>query len=217
MKIFRNFITAVVLLTSTAIFAQTEDKATPLLDDVAAKLESCNSLKIDFSLNIENNQTNKKESHKGSAVYKAGNYKMDLMGQIVFSDGKTVWTYLKDAEEVNITKNTDNESAMINPKTILKNYKQNFKTKYISEKFENNKALVEIDLYPKEIKDKKYSRITLKIEKTKKQIYSVKYIGKDGVDFFITLNTLLENPVLQDFEVKYSDKLFPNAEVIDMR
>ena len=213
----KKLLTLSVLLISTTIFAQNDDKATTLLDDVAAKLESCSSLKIDFTLNIENNQSNKQEAHKGSAIYKAGNYKMDIMGQIVFSDGKTVWTYLKDADEVNITKNSENEAAMINPKTILKNYKQNFKTKYISEKFENNKALVEIDLYPQNVNDKKYSRITLKIDKTKKQIYSVKYLGKDGINFFITLNTLLENPVIQDSEIKYSNSIFPEAEIIDMR
>lgn len=217
MEMFKHVFIVIFLFTSVCLFSQNEDKATALLDEISGKIEAYSTLKIEFVMSIDNNQSGSKDSFNGSAMYKAGSYKLDIMGQVVFSDGKTNWTYLKDAEEVNITKNADGGEIMLNPKTLLKNYKQNFKIKYIGEKFEKNRPLVEVDLFPKKIEDKKYSRITLKIDKTKKQIYSIKYVGKDGITYLIELNKFVENQTISDSEIKFSNSLYPNAEVIDMR
>jgi len=198
-------------------FSQNDAAATALLDEIAAKADRYTSLKVDFKMFVENLQTKKRDSYSGSAAYKAGYYKLDIMGQIVHSDGKTNWTYLKDAEEINITDNSENQADMMNSKTILKDYKNKSKIKYISDKFEANRPLVEIDMYPKVIEDKKYSKITLKVDKTKKQIYSARYVGKDGVSYLIEIQKFLENPSIPDTEIKYSNNLYPDAEVIDMR
>jgi outer membrane lipoprotein-sorting protein len=213
----QNLLIIGLLLLSFAGFAQTDAAATTLLDEVSAKAEKYTSLKIDFSMMVENLHNGKRETHIGSASYKAGFYKLDIMGQIVFSDGKTNWTYLKDAEEVNITDNADNQTVMLNPQTLLKDYKNTYKVKYIADKFEKNRPLVEIDLFPKVIENKKYTKITVKVDKTKKQIYSVRYVGKDGVSYLIEISKFTENPAIPDAEIKYSSGLFPGAEVIDMR
>lgn len=198
-------------------FAQGQATQTEILDQVAAKTDKYVGLKLDFTMYVENLHNAKRDSYKGSAVYKNGLYKMDMMGQIVYSDGKTNWTYLKDAEEINITNNTGNEAFMTNPKAILKDYKTKYKVNYISDKFDKNRALMEFDFIPKQIENKKYSKITIRIDKTKKQIFSVRYVGKDGVNYLIEIDKMLENPTIQDSEVKYSASLFPDAEVIDMR
>ena len=187
------------------------------LDQVAAKTEKYVGLKIDFTMYVENLHNAKRESYKGNAIYKSGLYKMDIMGQVVYSDGKTNWTYLKDAEEINITNNGDNEAFMTNPQAILKDYKSKFKVNFISDKFEKNRALLEFDFFPKQIENKKYSKITIRIDKTKKQIFSVRYVGKDGVNYLIEIDKMLENPTIADSEVKFSKSLYPDAELIDMR
>ncbi len=213
----QNFLIIGLLLLSFAGFSQTDAAAIALLDEVSAKTEKYSSLKIDFSMYVENLQTKKRDTYFGNASYKAGFYKLDIMGQIVFSDGKTNWTYLKDAEEINITDNAENQTVMMNPQSLLKDYKNTYKVKYIADKFEANRPLVEIDLVPKVIENKKYSKITVKIDKTKKQIYSVRYVGKDGVSYLIEISKFTENPSIPDAEIKYSKSLFPDAEVIDMR
>lgn len=198
-------------------FAQGQATQTEVLDQVAAKTDKYMSLKLDFTMYVENLHNAKRDTYKGSAVYKNGLYKMDMMGQIVFSDGKTNWTYLKDADEINITNNSENEAFMTNPKAILKDYKTKYKVNYISDKFEKNRALMEFDFIPKQIENKKYSKITIRVDKTKKQIFSVRYVGKDGVNYLVEIDRMLENPTIQDSEVKYNQTAFPDAEVIDMR
>lgn len=188
-----------------------------ILDQVAAKTEKYVGLKIDFTLYVENLHNAKRDSYKGNAIYKTGLYKMDIMGQVVYSDGKTNWTYLRDAEEISITNNGDNEAFMTNPQAILKDYKSKFKVNFISDKFEKNRALLEFDFFPKQIENKKYSKITIRIDKTKKQIFSVRYVGKDGVNYLIEIDKMLENPTISDSEVKFSKALYPDADIIDMR
>ncbi|HOZ29284.1 MAG TPA: outer membrane lipoprotein carrier protein LolA [Bacteroidales bacterium] len=213
----QNLLIICLLILSFTGFSQNDAAATTLLDEVSAKAENYSSLKIEFTMFVENLHNAKRETHVGSASYKSGYYKLDIMGQIVHSDGKTNWTYLKDAEEVNITNNEDNQNIMINPQSLLKDYKNNFKVKYIADKFEKNRPLVEIDLIPKVIENKKYSKITVKIDKTKKQIYSARYVGKDGVSYLIEISKFTENPSIPDSEIKFSNSLYPEAEIIDMR
>ena len=213
----RSFTIIGLLLFAYMGMAQNDAAAISLLDKVSAKAEKYSSLKIEFNMYIEDLHSGKRDTYTGNAAYRSGLYKLDIMGQVVFSDGTTNWTYLKDAEEVNITDNEENETTMMNPQSLLKDYKSKYKVKYIADKFEKNRPLVEIDLIPKTIENKKYSKITLKVDKTKKQIYSVRYIGKDGVNYLIELFKFVENPSIPDSQIKYSKSLYPDAEVIDMR
>ncbi|MBR4582414.1 MAG: outer membrane lipoprotein carrier protein LolA [Bacteroidales bacterium] len=205
------------LFATLLLVAQGSVPQMEILDQVAAKTEKYVGLKIDFTLYVENLHNAKRDSYKGNAIYKTGLYKMDIMGQVVYSDGKTNWTYLRDAEEISITNNGDNEAFMTNPQAILKDYKSKFKVNFISDKFEKNRALLEFDFFPKQIENKKYSKITIRIDKTKKQIFSVRYVGKDGVNYLIEIDKMLENPTISDSEVKFSKALYPDADIIDMR
>lgn len=222
MKLFYLFL-CLNLATFNSAFAQSDDyseqdpKAVELLSKVSNKLNNYNTLKIDFNLFVEDLHDSERASYKGSALYKKGYYKLDLMGQIVFSDGQTNWTYLVDAEEVNITDNIDEEDNIVDPKKLLSNFREEYKIRLISDKFEKNRPLVEIDLYPFENEGKKYSRIVLKIDKVQNQIYSIRYVGKDGVNYLIELFSFIENADINDSEIKFRDDLFPDAEIIDMR
>ena len=194
-----------------------DKKAVDLLNEVTAKMDSYTSFKLELHFFIEDMHDASRKSFEGNAVYKSGNYKLDLMGQVIFTDGKTNWTYLVDADEVNITDVYDDDENIMDPKNLLKNFEQEYKVRYISDKFERNRPLVEIDLYPVKVQDKKYSRITLRVDKTKKQIYSIRYVGKDGVNYLIEIHRFNENPDIPDNEIKFSNSLFPGAEIIDMR
>ena len=214
----KNFIMLIIcMFAAFAMSAQGTTAQMEILDQVAAKTEKYVGLKIDFTMYVENLHNAKRDSYKGNAVYKQGLYKMNIMGQVVYSDGKTNWTYLKDAEEINITNNSENEAFMTNPQAILKDYKSKFKVNYISDKFEKNRALLEFDFFPKQIENKKYSKITIRIDKTKKQIFSVRYVGKDGVNYLVEIDKMLENPTIADSEVKFNKASYPGAEIIDMR
>lgn len=212
-------ITFLILLTGQLIaYSQENDKqAVDLLNEVNKKMDSYTSFKLEFNLYIEDLHDASRNSYSGSAMYKEGYYRLDLMGQIIFSDGTNNWTYLTDADEVNITDNVDEDDNLIDPKNLLKDFEKEYKVRLISDKFERNRPLVEIDLYPIDIRNKKYSRIVLKVDKSKNQIFSVRQVGKDGVSYLVEFFRFIENPDIPDNKIKFSADKFPNAEIIDMR
>ena len=110
--------------------AQDDTKAKTILDGVSTKMKLYTTMKIEFTYTMENIKTNVNESKTGIIQIKGNKYRLEIGGQIVFCDSKTVWTYLKDENEVNINNVSTQEDA-INPATILNNYVTNFKPKFI--------------------------------------------------------------------------------------
>lgn len=202
---------------SLLIFSQNDKQAVDLLNQVAQKMNSYESFKLEFNFYVEDLHDASRNEYGGSAMYKKGNYRLDLMGQIVFSDGKNNWTYLIDADEVNITDNVDEDDQLIDPKALLKDFEEKYKVRLISDRFERNRPLMEIDLYPVDTRDKQYSRIVLRVDKAQKQIFSIRYVGKDGVSYLVEIFRFVENPKIPNSEIKFTESKFPEAEIIDMR
>ncbi|HOE05246.1 MAG TPA: outer membrane lipoprotein carrier protein LolA [Bacteroidales bacterium] len=211
------FIMLVLVAFSAQGFSQSDQKAVDLLNSLSTKVNAYKSLNIEFKFYVENLKDASRTMYPGKVWYRGDRYKLDLMGQVVFSDGKTNWTYLKDAEEINITNANDADATIFNPQSLLANFTKDYKCRWISDKFVNNRAIVEIDLYPIKIEGKKYSKITLRIDKTKTQLYTVHYVGKDGVSYLVEIDKFLENPTIADKDIVFSATSFPGAEVIDMR
>ncbi|HOY38559.1 MAG: outer membrane lipoprotein carrier protein LolA [Bacteroidales bacterium] len=211
------FLTVVLIIAASSAFSQSDPKAIELLQTVSSKLSAYKSIQVEFRFYVESLQDGSRDQFSGKALYRGDRYRMDLMGQVVFSDGKTNWTYLKDAEEINITDASETDGTVFNPQNVLNNFSQDYKCRWISDKFENNRTLVEIDLYPVKIEGKKYSKLTLKVDKTKNQIYSIHYVGKDGVSYLVVIDKFVENPVIADKDIIFNSANFPNAEIIDMR
>jgi len=76
--------------------------------------------------------------------------------------------------------------------------------------------LYEIDLYPTDLK-KDFSKITIKIDKTKMEIFSMKRFGKDGTDIQIEVVKMTTNSELLDNIFLFDKTKFPGVEVNDMR
>jgi len=146
---------------------------------------------------------------------KSEKYRLEISGQTVICDGKTVWTYIKDANEVQINTVQPDEDAITNPIKLLNNWEKNFKPKLIKDGSENGKNIQTIDLTP--VKSKAYYKVRLKIDKTKKQIVNTTVYDKNGSTFSYIVKTFVTNQTVNDsfFTFKASD--FPGAEINDMR
>lgn len=207
-----------LLFGSLFSFGQSDAEAIRILDKLSEKSATYQTLCLEFDFIIEDVQNNTVDTFPGVFNYNTGKYRLDLIGQVIFSDGKTSWTYLKEVEEINITESSSSsEPGFFDPITLLENYKTEYKCRFISDRFVRNRPLVEIDLYPINIDDKDYSRITLHIDKAKMQLYSVNYIGKDGVSFLVEFHTFNINPKISIDSVTFRESDYPDAEIIDMR
>src|ERR1041385_348158 len=104
-------------------FSQTPDpqkdkKAEDILNSVSKKYKSYKSVKATFIITVENPNDKSKDVQKGTICLKGSKYKLNVAGQDVVSDGKTRWTYVKDANEIQIDNQKTDENS-VTPSNIF--------------------------------------------------------------------------------------------------
>ena len=102
--------TFLLLFTTLALFAQSNSLGTSdpaakkILDAVSSKFKSFKSVQAKFSLKIENASGKALGNKSGSVFMKGNKYRISVTGQEIFSDGNSVSTFDKAANEITITK-----------------------------------------------------------------------------------------------------------------
>ncbi len=211
-----SIIISVLLLSISGIkvSAQDDTKVKTILNGVGTTMKSYTSMKIEFTYTMVNTKTKVNESKSGVIQIKGAKYHLEIGGQIVFCDGSTVWTYLKDENEVNIN-NVSTQDDAINPTSILNNYIINFKPKWIKDVIEGGKTIAVIDMTP--IKGKSYYKVRLNIDKTAKQITSTIVYDKNGSTYTYKVNKFTTNIAMPDAIFTFNKAEHTGVEENDMR
>ncbi|MGI8893323.1 MAG: LolA family protein [Bacteroidia bacterium] len=210
-----TFSLIILLFTGISSVAQNDAKAHEILKGVSAKYKTFNSLEADFTLTLDNPSEKIKDTQKGKVALKGNKYWLEIGGQTIVSDGKTVWTYLKDANEVQITEATNDKDA-ITPTNIFTVYEKGFKSKFVEEKKVNGKTMQIIELVPEDAK-KPFFKVQLTIDKVDKMIQSAKLFDKNGNHYIYTLDNITPNAVSSENIFTFNTTKYPKIEVVDLR
>jgi outer membrane lipoprotein-sorting protein len=202
---------ALLLAFSVSGIAQTDKKATAILDEVSVKTKSYKTIKIDFTYAMDNAKEKIHDKFKGTLVSKGDKYKLTAAGQDVISDGKTIWTYLKDANEVQIN-NVGDDDDSFTPTKMLSGYTKDFKSKFIEEK--GNDQIIE--LYPLQ-KGKTFTKVRLTIDKAKKQISKFVIYDRSGSTFSYIVDKFVADQPIADNVFSFNKAEHPGVDVNDMR
>ncbi|NPA44438.1 MAG: outer membrane lipoprotein carrier protein LolA [Chlorobi bacterium] len=195
-----------------------DPEAKKILDAVTKKIESYNTLRFKFEYTIDNRQNDFKETHKGYAFLKGNSYKIIIPETEIFSDGKTVWTYMKKSNEITITEPDPKEQSIFNPAKLFTLYKEGFKYLLIGEEIIDNVKYKVIDLFPEKTAESQYSKIRIKINSNKNEIYAIETYGKSGVNSYLTIKSTDYNIKIVDDLFTFNENKYPeNIEIIDMR
>jgi outer membrane lipoprotein-sorting protein len=210
----------ILLLAGNVSKAQQGTRAEKILDQLAEKNKSYETIEADFNVKYKNLQGGQTVTHEGGRIVMKGDkYKLKLNKSTIYFDGKTQWNYLREANEVNISEpvqDKEKQDIINHPNKLFELYKKDFKYKYLEKTQENNKTYHTIDLYPKDL-EKDYSRIRMLIESDDIQIHSAKIFGKDGSRYTIIIQNLKTNNEVPDSTFVFDKKAHPDVEVIDMR
>lgn len=217
-KLFFVFVCIASCLFSTAQTTDnkktTDKKASEILNALTTKTKSYSNIKIDFAYVMENKTEKINESKKGTILVAGEKYRLDIAGQTVICDGKTTWTYIKDANEVQINSIEGNDDALT-PNKLLTSYNEQYRSKLVREATENGVLVQVIDLFPKE--GKSFFKVRLVIDKAKTQILSSTIFDKNGSTFAYQVNKFQTNLSIDASKFTFKEKDFPGVEVIDMR
>jgi outer membrane lipoprotein-sorting protein len=213
----KYFITAFTLLILGAT-AQNDQKARSILEQASKKMQSFQTISIAFNFTMENPKMKINEKNAGTLLMKGKKYQVKLpeMGMQVFSDGITVWNYMKEANQVTISSVGGDEQGVIDPNTIFNVYQQGFIYSFLEEKSVSGKTISYVELLPDD-KTKEFSKMVAGIEKERQVIYSLVTHGKDGNLYGIYILDFKNNQPLSDAEFTFNKSLFPGVEVVDFR
>ena len=172
---FTKKITLFALLTLACFSANAQEqdpKAKKILDELSVKTKAYTAVKAEFSWEVLKKDKTK-DVQSGKIETKGSKYKLEIPGHEIYCDGKTVWDYIKDANEVQIKDMEVGGDDVVNPSNIFTIYEKGFKYKFVSE----DATTQLIELYPINPDKKKFHTIKLSIDKVKKQISKVKSVS----------------------------------------
>lgn len=206
------------LFQGVLVLGQQDPKALEILNAISEKTTSYPAIKADFTYIIEDDVEKTEYKNDGSILLKGDRYILELLGTTVYYDGKTMWNYLTDANEVNITEPDEEETDVFftNPSQIFSLYKGKFKVRYIGIVKESNRDLVQIDLYPMDI-NYTFFRIRILADAQNNDLYSIKASGKEGNHYTVIFKDIQPVNNLNDNTFVFDPSSHPDIEVIDLR
>ena len=214
----KKILSGVLLLfiSANTVFGQTSDaNAVKLLKAVGQKYSAYKTMQMDISLTIENQDAKSKETKTGKVSSKGNMFKAEMGNQTIISDGKTLWTYLKDVNEVQIN-NFEQGQDIMTPNDIFKIAEKDYLA-YMGDKItENGKSLQIIELTPKN-KTLSFSKIKMYIDVSDNSVKRGVVYDKNAIHYTYSISNLKTNMELSDSTFKFDKSKYPGDEVIDLR
>ena len=214
----RIFLISIIILTNLFTFAQQDEKAKNILDQMSEKTRSYKTIEAEFSYSMDNSEMDIHEAYSGSIKLKGDSYVVNVpeSGFIIYSDGETQWNYMEDGNQVTISSVDEESGDLDQPSAIFNLYEKGFQSKFIEEKTEGNKVLYIIELYPEDdFQD--ISKITLAVDKSTLMIDSAILSSTDDTLYTIKVNKMETNKSLPDSEFVFNADDYEDIEIIDFR
>ena len=204
MMMKKIFLLTLGIFASFAIKAQSADE---FLNSIVESYKSYDDISIVFNYKIINEEMGVNESSRGYGSIKGNSYMINVDGQELICDGKTLWTHLIEDEEVMISEVTDDDDT--SPIAILNSLSNNISTKLLS-------ISPNITIEVVENEQSTFEKLHINVDSNLKLKDIHIFLG-DGNELIYEITELTTNQNLPDSMFIFDETIHPNVEVIDMR
>lgn len=198
------FLLTLGIFASFAIKAQSADE---FLNSIVESYKSYDDISIVFNYKIINEEMGVNESSRGYGSIKGNSYMINVDGQELICDGKTLWTHLIEDEEVMISEVTDDDDT--SPIAILNSLSNNISTKLLS-------ISPNITIEVVENEQSTFEKLHINVDSNLKLKDIHIFLG-DGNELIYEITELTTNQNLPDSMFTFDETMHPNVEIIDMR
>ncbi len=204
---------------SMILNAQDQDpKAKVILDDLSKITKAHKTITAEYFYTILNKEKKQIEKQSGKVLVKGQKFKLEIPGNTIVCDGKTLWNHNKDAKEVTIKNFDADNDDQLNPSKIFTLYETGYKYKFDKEEKVGAVLCNIIDLYPAvKPEKKKFHAIKLCVDKAKKQIVQVRMLMKDGGTQIYDIKSMKPNVEMADNIFVFDLKGFKADQINDER
>jgi outer membrane lipoprotein carrier protein len=194
----------VLILTVSTFIPAFGQKANEILAAVNKKYTSFSSYSADFKMG----------NSSGTLLAKGKKYKISFDGQDLYNNGKDVYTYIAETNEVNITSYSEGDESDFSPNNIFNLYKKGYTATYKQEITKAGKKYDVVTLTPKN--KSSINKIELTIGKTDKLISSWTVWDKSNPTTY-SITKFTPNVSLTDTTFTFDKSKHPKVEIIDLR
>lgn len=180
--------------------------AKSVLDKASANFKKCPSVTIGYTV------SNGDDSDKGTITLQGQKFCNKMSNMTVWFDGKTMWSYNKDNEEVNVTTPSASQVAKMNPYAFLSIYRKGYKVAF----GKNTNQYYEVILTAQDAKTS-VQKLTVRINRSNYQPVYVVMTSKKTGNMTIDINSYKKGKRQSDAAYQFSKTKYPNVEVIDLR
>ncbi len=215
----KKLVLIIVLLSINGLsYGQDEQKAQVILDKMSNKYSNIPSYKTNFVYRLRNKTEDIDEEFSGEIMVKGEKYVLFMSDQEIFNDGKTIWTFLMDANEVNVDYYMPNEGDL-SPNNIYSAYKKGYRYRWMEMKKVGSRSFDVVELQPTNPKDpdKIFYRIILNIDQEDYTIHSWEMYDRGGNIFSYTISGFDPKYTADDSFFQFNEEEYPDVEVVDLR
>jgi outer membrane lipoprotein-sorting protein len=214
MKKIGLFIILMTLLASSG-WAQHDPKALEVLDAMSEKYQSIDGFRAKLVYKLENPTEKLNETFRGEITVMGDKYRLKIGEQEIINNGSTIWTYLKEVNEVNIENYYPEDDPMA-PAKIYTIYREGYKYSFVEEGKEKGQLVQVVDLEP-DNKDEPFFKIRLTIDKQDKTLLNYKVYDKNGNRYLWTVSDFEPDRQLTASHFEFDPSEYKDVEVIDLR
>ena len=186
--------------------AQDADK---IMKTASAKFKSHKSVESNYT--IVYTEGTKKRSATGGIIMQKNKYVNLIEGNKTWFNGKTMWTYVKENEEVTVTEPSAGDMLSNNPYFFIKSYSHEYNASLQG----SAGRTYDVRLTPKKAnEDVKY--VILRLQKDSYQPVSLSIFMKNS-QMDIVLNSFKTGKSYKNSSFSFDKKKYPNADIIDLR
>ena len=205
-------ITLLAIFITSGLWAQKDPAAEPFLNKFSKAALDAPSVKMSFDILINDRINNTSDIRTGEIIIKGDLYMLSLPENIIWFNGKDIWTFAPEVDEVTVTlPDPDGETFFSSPSSIFTLYKEGYKYRLIEEK----ESGIKIDLYPEDLMAE-FTMIRLLIG-SGNELIEAEYKRKDGIDMTIKVKNYDLSTNYDDSFFSFDKNKYKNVDIIDMR
>lgn len=222
MRFFKSIAAAVMLMSLPAAAvaqsdaAKSESEARAILNEMSQAAKACSTIEVSFTATYANKRTGDKHASDGSLKVKGDAYVLDVNGMVTYSDGKTVYVWQKEANEVDISDCDPDAEGEMTPTKLFGAYKTGYKLRRLPDAALSGVNCSQVDLYPVD-KKTDVMRLRISVEKATMRIRQFEQSTKTGESLTITVKDFKVNKPMPDSAFKFDIGAHKGVEVVDLR
>jgi len=205
-------------MVAVTAFAQSEnidEEAKAILEKVSATYATYDAIKADFKMTIDIPDTDDDEYQEGSVYLQDDSYKLNLLGTEIITDNTTIWTYLAEVNEVQISY-YEPEEGTITPSQIFTIYEKDFSYYYNGSEKLGDQKFETIDLTPND-KEMPYFKVRLWIHPITNHIKQAKVFDRNGNRYIYEVENFDPTITIGEGFFNFDVAQYEDIEVIDLR